>query len=42
MTTDSGYDPRHTGLLHVDPYNDFISEGGKLCGRAQETSTASG
>lgn len=26
MTTDSRYDPRHTGLLHVDPYNGFITE----------------
>jgi nicotinamidase-related amidase len=37
MTADSGYDLRHTGLLHVDPYNDFITEGGKLWGRSQET-----
>ncbi len=25
-----------TGLLIVDPYNDFISEGGKLWPRARE------
>src|ERR1700748_2434705 len=24
------YDPSHTGLLLVDPYNDFLSEGGKI------------
>ena len=24
------YDPTRTGLLLVDPYNDFLSEGGKL------------
>jgi len=29
-----------TGLLIVDPYNDFISEGGKLYGFCEETLTA--
>ena len=24
------YEPELTGLLIVDPYNDFLSEGGKL------------
>ena len=24
------YSPSRTGLLLVDPYNDFLSEGGKL------------
>jgi nicotinamidase-related amidase len=24
------YDPAHTALLFVDPYNDFLSDGGKL------------
>ncbi|MFF0160057.1 isochorismatase family cysteine hydrolase [Streptomyces sp. NPDC005263] len=28
--TDTQYDPAHTGLLLVDPYNDFLSEGGKV------------
>jgi nicotinamidase-related amidase len=37
MTTISDYDPKITGLLHIDPYNDFISEGGKLWGRTRET-----
>ncbi|MGD9527355.1 cysteine hydrolase family protein [Pseudonocardia sp.] len=27
MTT---YDPEHTAILLIDPYNDFLSEGGKL------------
>ena len=26
-----------TALLHVDPYNDFISEGGKLWERCSQT-----
>jgi nicotinamidase-related amidase len=30
MTTRPTYDPARTGLLFVDPYNDFLSEGGKL------------
>jgi hypothetical protein len=25
---DTRYDPQRTGLLLVDPYNDFLSEGG--------------
>jgi nicotinamidase-related amidase len=37
MTTIGDYEPEATGLLHVDPYNDFISEGGKLWERSQET-----
>ena len=28
--TDLSYESELTGLLVVDPYNDFISEGGKL------------
>jgi nicotinamidase-related amidase len=30
------YDPARTGLLFVDPYNDFLSEGGKLWPRVKE------
>ena len=30
------YDQRTTGLLLVDPYNDFLSEGGKLWPRVKE------
>ena len=33
----TAYDPRATGLLHVDPYNDFVSEGGKLWQRSRAT-----
>jgi nicotinamidase-related amidase len=29
------YDPKRTGLLLVDPYNDFLSEGGKLWPRVK-------
>lgn len=36
MTAISGYDPSRTGLLLVDPYNDFLSEGGKLWPRVKE------
>ncbi|WP_028801291.1 isochorismatase family cysteine hydrolase [Streptomyces sp. 142MFCol3.1] len=35
MTAD-GYDSSRTALLVVDPYNDFLSEGGKLWPRAKE------
>ncbi len=34
--TRSTYDPTRTGLLFVDPYNDFLSEGGKLWPRVKE------
>lgn len=34
MTT-VAYSPAETGLLLVDPYNDFLSEGGKLNGLAK-------
>jgi len=36
MTTQPPYDPTRTGLLLVDPYNDFLSEGGKLWPRVKE------
>ena len=29
------YDPKITAVLLVDPYNDFLSEGGKLWSRAK-------
>jgi nicotinamidase-related amidase len=38
----SSYVPAHTGLLLVDPYNDFLSEGGKLHGRAQPVADSVG
>ena len=31
------YEPELTGLLIVDPYNDFLSEGGKLYGASKAT-----
>src|SRR5262245_2973108 len=39
MATDS-YDKEITALLVVDPYNDFISEGGKLWGRIRAVAEA--
>ena len=30
------YDPSTSAILLVDPYNDFLSEGGKLVGRRHE------
>lgn len=41
MTT-SAYVPESTGLLLVDPYNDFLSEGGKLNERAKPVADATG
>ncbi|SMG59505.1 isochorismatase family cysteine hydrolase [Paraburkholderia susongensis] len=35
--TDLTYAPELTGLLIVDPYNDFLSEGGKLYQLSKET-----
>ncbi|WP_201841141.1 isochorismatase family cysteine hydrolase [Microvirga zambiensis] len=34
--TRPAYDPTRTGLLFVDPYNDFLSEGGKLWPRVKD------
>ena len=34
------YDKRLTGLLVIDPYNDFISEGGKIWGRIKAVAEA--
>ena len=39
MTTTT-YDPDRTALLIVDPYNDFMSEGGKLYAATKETAEA--
>ena len=41
MTTDA-YTAEYTALLIVDPYNDFMSEGGKLYTAIKETADASG
>lgn len=35
--SDTAYEAGNTGLLIVDPYNDFISEGGKLYGYCEAT-----
>ena len=34
---DYDYDPQRTAILLVDPYNDFLSEGGLLYDRSRET-----
>jgi nicotinamidase-related amidase len=36
------YEPDRTGLLIVDPYNDFMTEGGKLYNAIKPTADASG
>jgi len=36
------YDKNATALLVIDPYNDFISEGGKLWGRLKAVAEANG
>jgi nicotinamidase-related amidase len=36
------YDKRRTALLVIDPYNDFISEGGKLWSRLKDVAEANG
>jgi nicotinamidase-related amidase len=40
--TAANYSADHTALLVVDPYNDFMSKGGKLYERIKETAEASG
>lgn len=40
--TDDTYQPKQTALLIVDPYNDFMSEGGKLYDAIKPTAEASG
>ncbi|MER6565519.1 isochorismatase family cysteine hydrolase [Streptomyces sp. NPDC001093] len=35
MADTKTYDPRHTAVLLVDPYNDFLSEGGKIWPRLE-------
>ncbi|PMQ04609.1 Peroxyureidoacrylate/ureidoacrylate amidohydrolase RutB [Dyella sp. AD56] len=37
MVAETTYEPDLTGLLIVDPYNDFLSEGGKLYELSRET-----
>lgn len=40
--TGHAYDRELTALLVIDPYNDFISEGGKLWGRIRAVAEANG
>ena len=42
MTAANSYSGDDTALLIVDPYNDFMSEGGKLYERTKETAEAVG
>jgi hypothetical protein len=42
MTATTTYAADDTALLIVDPYNDFMSEGGKLYERTKETAKAVG
>lgn len=42
MKADGAYAADKTALLIVDPYNDFMSEGGKLYNAIKETADASG
>jgi nicotinamidase-related amidase len=42
MTTTISYPVHNTALLIVDPYNDFMSQGGKLYERTKETADAVG
>jgi nicotinamidase-related amidase len=41
MTT-AIYEKKNTALLIVDPYNDFMSEGGKLYGATKPTADSVG
>ncbi|MEU0967362.1 isochorismatase family cysteine hydrolase [Streptomyces sp. NPDC005917] len=41
-TSEARYSPDETALLIVDPYNDFLSEGGKLWPRAKEVAEGVG
>src|SRR5262245_16647390 len=38
----AGYTREITALLVIDPYNDFISEGGKIWGRIRTVAEANG
>jgi nicotinamidase-related amidase len=40
--TDHSYDKARTALLFIDPYNDFLSEGGKIWPRVKEVATEVG
>jgi nicotinamidase-related amidase len=40
--TGAAFDRQRTALLVIDPYNDFISEGGKIWGRLKSVADANG
>ena len=40
FSTDLAYQNDLTGLIVIDPYNDFISEGGQLWGRLKGVAEA--
>lgn len=42
MSDQAKLDPQRTALLFIDPYNDFLSEGGKLWPMVAEVATAVG
>ncbi|MTH79273.1 cysteine hydrolase [Paracoccus aestuariivivens] len=42
MSQSAFYDPTRTALLFVDPYNDFLAEGGKLWPLVQEVASGIG
>jgi hypothetical protein len=42
MTSTTTYESDDTALLIVDPYNDFMSKGGKYYERTKETAEAVG
>ncbi len=42
MTAMNSYSSERTALLIVDPYNDFMSEGGKFYEATKETAEAVG
>jgi nicotinamidase-related amidase len=42
MTTTTNYSANDTALLIADPYNDFMSEGGKLYESTKETADTVG
>ena len=42
MSDNPAIDPQRTALLLVDPYNDFLAEGGKLWPMVAEVATSVG
>ena len=42
MAADLAFDRKDTGLLVIDPYNDFVSDGGKIWPRIKDIAEANG